>query len=403
MGIKILIVDNQPKVYQGLKRVLWTQKPDWDLFYAENGQKALELIDEQKFDVIVSDIKMPVMNGSELLNHVYTKHPDIIRIVLSGQCDQDSAFKLVSTTHLFLAKPCDHKTFTDFIERAMKNKLILNNPDIIKIINGIQNIPSMPYTYLKLNHILEQKNVNVNTIVDIISNDVALAAKILQMVNSAFFSLNWRVTNLNQAIHVLGIDTLKMLVLSYGLIQKFEVKQIGKFSTDILWQENINVAFLAKELAIKSNESEDIVEEVFVSSLLLKIGILLLAQNYYLKFEEALKLAIETSSILIDVEKDLYACSHAEIGAYLLSIWGLPSEIVETVALHMNPRCEDSKTSNILKYAHYASSFIGASSKLIPNPHAQLKTDFIEFMKIEKKINDFDVLSTDFLKNKMVA
>lgn len=403
MGIKILIVDNLPNVYQGLKRVLWTQKPDWDLTYAENAQKALELIDALEFDVIVSDIKMPVMDGSELLNHINTEYPNIIRIVLSGQCDQEAAFKLVSTTHLFLSKPCDPKTFTDFIERAMKNKLILNNPDIIKIINGVKNLPSMPLTYLKLNHTLEQKNVNVNTIVNIISNDVALAAKILQMVNSAFFSLNWRVTNLNQAIHVLGIDTLKMLVLSYGLIQKFEVKQVGKFSTEILWQENTNVAFLAKELAIRCNESEDIVEEVFVSSLLLKIGILVLAQNYSLKFGEALKIATETSSMLIDVEKDLYACSHAEIGAYLLSIWGLPSEIVETVALHMNPRCEDSKTSKILKYAHYASSFVGTISKLIPNPHARLKSDFIEFIGIEEKINDFNTLSMDFLKNKMVA
>jgi HD-like signal output (HDOD) protein len=87
----------------------------------------------------------------------------------------------------------------------------------------------------------------------------------------------------------------------------------------------------------------------------------------------------------------------------LLSIWGLPSEIVETVALHMNPRCENSKTSKILKYAHYASSFIGTSSKLTPNPHAQLKSDFIEFMGIEKNIDEFNVLSADFLKNKMVA
>lgn len=403
MGINILIVDNQPNAYQGLKRVLWTQKPDWDLTYAENAQKALDLMDAGEFDVIVSDVKMPVMDGSELLNHVVTQYPDIIRVVLSGQCDQNAAFKLVNTTHLFLEKPCDPKTFIDFIECVNKNKLILNNPDIIKIINGIKNIPSMPMTYLKLNHVLEQKNINVNTIVDIISNDVALAAKILQMVNSAFFSLNWRVTNLTQAINVLGIDTLKMLVLSYGLIQKFEIKQIGKFSTEVLWKENTNVAFLAKELAVKCHEPENVVEEVFVSSLLLKIGILLLAKDYSKKFDEALKLATETSSALSDAEKQIYACSHAEIGSYLLSIWGLPTEIVETVASHLTPKCENSKTSKILMYAHYASSFVGTSSKLTPNPHARLDVDFLEFMGIKKDINDFDILSTDFLKDKMVA
>ena len=402
MSIKILIVDNQPKVYQGLKRVLWTQKPDWDLFYAENGQKALELIDEQKFDVIVSDIKMPVMNGSELLNHIYTKQPDIIRIVLSGKCDQDSAFKLVSTTHLFLAKPCDPKTFINFIERAMKNKLILNNPIIIKIINSIQSIPSMPDTYLKLTSVLQKDNANINTIVEIISNDVALAAKILQMVNSAFFSLNWHVTNLSQAINVLGIDTLKMLVLSYGLLQKFEVKKVGKLSIDALWKENTKVAFLAKELAMKSNESNQIVEEVFVSSLLLKIGILLLAKNYNLKFEQAIKIATETSTFLTDAEKRIYACSHAEIGAYLLSIWGLPGEIVDAVAFHMYPQYDEFRSSNVLLYAHYASSYVGASSMIVPNPHARFNMPFLEAMGI-KETDKFNEICINFLKNQKVA
>lgn len=107
--------------------------------------------------------------------------------------------------------------------------------------------------------------------------------------------------------------------------------------------------------------------------------------------------------MLCDVEKQLYACSHAEIGAYLLSIWGLPTEIVETVASHMDPQYEDSKTSKILMYAHYASSFVGASSTLIPNPHARMNINFLESMGLKKKLNDFDLISKDFLKDKKVA
>jgi DNA-binding NtrC family response regulator len=125
MEKRILFVDNQPEVLRGLKRVLRTVRHEWDVEFAASGEEALNLMSKSHFDVVVSDMHMPEMNGVELLNTVMERYPNTVRIVLSGHSDREMIMNSLNCTHQFLAKPCNAETIRYTIERACKWLILL--------------------------------------------------------------------------------------------------------------------------------------------------------------------------------------------------------------------------------------------------------------------------------------
>ena len=102
---KILFVDDEPNILQGLRRMLHSMRRDWDMEFAESGQQALELLNNSHFDVVVTDMRMPGMNGLELLNEIKRLYPEVIRIVLSGQASKEIIIQSVGPIHQYLSKP----------------------------------------------------------------------------------------------------------------------------------------------------------------------------------------------------------------------------------------------------------------------------------------------------------
>src|SRR5262245_37814840 len=98
---KILFVDDEPNVLQGLERMLRSMRHEWEMQFAMSGPAALERLAEQTFDVIVSDMRMPGMTGAQLLTEVSQRHPHIVRIILSGQADQEDILRSVGPTHQY--------------------------------------------------------------------------------------------------------------------------------------------------------------------------------------------------------------------------------------------------------------------------------------------------------------
>jgi DNA-binding NtrC family response regulator len=126
--LKILFVDDEVKILNGIKRSLREFNHKWDLSFAQGGKEALDLLNQQTYDVIVTDMMMPEMRGEELLSIVRQNFPSVARIVLSGQCNQATAFRLVGSEHLFLSKPCP----TDLLISTIENAVLVSQAHVIQ-------------------------------------------------------------------------------------------------------------------------------------------------------------------------------------------------------------------------------------------------------------------------------
>ncbi len=355
MKKSILFVDDEANVLSGLKRMLHGQREEWDCEFADSGQAALALLAERDgFDVIVTDMRMPGMDGAQLLEQVKLVSPRTVRLVLSGQSDQELTMKAVGPAHQFLSKPCDAETLVNVIRRACALHEQLAPGGLANLVSQLDRLPSMPGIYRRLVHELQSPDVGVAEVGRIIAEDPAMTSKILQLVNSSFFCFQQRISDPVQAAMILGINTIKALVLS--------VHVFGQLASDV--PEELHISAMQSHSLVTGNFARAIVlferggktlgDEAFVAGLLHDIGRLAIAANLPDTYRQAILLSQREGTTLHDTEQALFGSTHAEVGAYLLGLWGLPETTVEAVAFHHAPANSPVKTFGALAAVHAA-------------------------------------------------
>jgi len=331
---RVLFVDDEPRILEGLRRMLRPQRHEWEVAFAPGGEAALAMMEALPFDVIVSDMRMPGIDGATLLCRVREQYPQMVRIVLSGYTELSAALRVVPVAHQFLAKPCDAEMLRVAVERACHLKALLSDDSIRRTVTGLGDLPSLPRTYQALTQALADPDTSLQKVAKIIEQDVGISAKVLQLVNSAFFGIAHSMTNIQSAVSYLGINTLKNLVLSVEIFRAFKPKRdLPTFSLEKLQQH----AQLATHIAARLPVPKHLAEIAVVAGMLHDVGKLILAWKLSEHFEEVLAEALETRCPVYKVEQREDGFSHAEIGAYLLGLWGLPYSVVEAVALHHGP------------------------------------------------------------------
>jgi len=331
---RILFVDDEPQFLEGLQRLLRPQRHEWELAFAPNGKTALALMEALPFDVVVSDMHMPRMDGAALLARVLEAHPEVVRIILSDQTELSTALRVVPIAHQFLAKPCDAEMLRVAIERACHLKALLHDESIRSIVGGLGELPPVPQTYHALTLALAGPHNSLRNVERIIEADVAISAKILQLVNSAFFGTARSITNVQTAVCHLGINTLKNLVLSVEVFRVFAPKRPLKgFSLEDLQRHARLTSYIAARLPVPNH----LIDIAVVAGMLHDVGKLIMAWKLPERFKKLMAEGREEQCPLYKAEERQYGFSHAEIGAYLLGLWGLPYAVVEAVALHHAP------------------------------------------------------------------
>jgi HD-like signal output (HDOD) protein len=314
--------------------MLHPQRYEWEMAFAPGGEAALALMEAHPFDVVASDMRMPGMDGAALLCLVREKYPQVVRIVLSGHTELSTALQVVPVAHQFLAKPCDAETLRVAVERACHLRALLNDDSIRCTVGALGDLPSLPRTYGALATALADPDVPLRIIAGIVEQDLGISAKILQLVNSAFFGIVRSITNIQDAVSYLGISTLKSLVLSVEIFQVFKPKEhLPGFSLEKLQRHARLTAYIAARLPVPKH----LLDIALVAGMLHDVGQLILAWKLPERFKKMLVEARENGCPLYQVEEQQYGFSHAEIGAYLLGLWGLPYAVVEAVALHHRP------------------------------------------------------------------
>lgn len=364
MKKRIIFVDDEPNVLKGLERMLRGMRKEWDMTFAESGQEALEKLEqaEEPFDVIVSDMRMPGMDGAQLLTEVMNRYPGMVRIVLSGQSEREMILKSVGPTHQYLTKPCDADTLKTVVSRASALRELLDSGPVKNLASQLESLPSMPTLYFEVMEELRKPESSVGKIGEIISKDVAMTAKILQLVNSAFFGLPQRISNPAQAANLLGIDIIRALVLSTHVFSQFKQTGIRGFAIEDLWDHSGATGVCAKEICKLEVNDKKMIDDAFMAGILHDVGMLVLAYNSPEKYSEAIMLTKTEKMKLPAAEMQVFGATHAEVGGYLLGLWGLPDPIVEAVFFHHSPSKNMNDKFSTLTAVHIASA-IEASAR----------------------------------------
>lgn len=330
---RILFVDDEPLILDSLRSLLRPQRHQWDMTFVTSGELALAELEASPFDVIVTDMRMPKMDGATLLRLVQERHPGVVRIVLSGYSEMEVALRSVPFAHQFLSKPCEADTLQEILERTSNLQVLLADPAILRAVGEITSLPSPPETYFALSEALSHPRTTLKEVAAIIERDVAMCARVLQIVNSAFFGLAHRVSSALEGVQYLGINTLKTLVLSVEVFSACDERSPLKASCEQLQADALLTASLARRIAPHSKMAED----AFTAALLHDIGLLIMLRRLPERMEAAIAVARESGKPLHVAEKELFGVTHAEIGAYLVGLWGLPYPIVEAIAHHHEP------------------------------------------------------------------
>jgi HD-like signal output (HDOD) protein/ActR/RegA family two-component response regulator len=395
---KILFVDDEPNILAGLKRMLRSMRKEFELYFSEKGADALTVMKEVDFDVVVSDMRMPGMDGAQLLTEIQERHPYVIRIMLTGQADEESVLRTVGVVHQFLAKPCDPDYLKGILRRASGLHELISHPAVKRIVSGIDTLPSVPEVYNKLRKAVVNPEVTVAQVGEIIEQDMGMSAKVLQLVNSAFFGLFQTVDSPARAVGLLGVDTVKGLVLGVGAFA--EIKATSKvFPVGRLWGHSLAVGGCAKKIALAETDDKQLIDDCFIAGILHDIGKLVLLAKLMEKYEEAVHLAEQKSIRLRSAEKEVFEAVHGDIGAYLMGLWGMPGSVVEGIGFHHRldnyPNTEFSPAiavhvANTVYYETHPGEVIGAMPELAVN--------HLNRLGMEDKIEEWRGICVEYLE-----
>ncbi len=344
----VLFVDDEPQVLRGIARMLDAADLDWSCHFAESGTHALEVMEKNPIQALVTDMRMPGMDGAQLLSIVSEQYPETVRIVLSGEVDRNTVFRAVKPMHQYLAKPTRAQELIDTIARSTNLKGILDSVQLEKMIGSVVTLPSLPETYQSLMDEIESDNPSQDSMGEILAVDPAMTAKILQIVNSAIFGLRNRISCPKQAISLLGISTIKSLTLSIGVFQEYAGNQEIELFVSSIFQHSLEVGAFAQKIYQHETNDVELAAETFTAGILHDVGKLLFLSIDPKRYREAIDLSQNKKITTSEAEKEIWFSDHAAVGAYLMNMWGLPQSIVEVVAMHHDPMCANDKDFSML-------------------------------------------------------
>jgi len=384
---RILFVDDEPMVLKGLQRTLRKMRRDWDMTFAASGREALDVLGKNPMDVIVSDLRMPEMDGGRLLAEVKKQHPNVVRIILSGQLDQEMTLKSVQLAHQSLSKPCDAEVLKHTLAKLFALRDFLSDESVKSIISQIESLPSLPAIYTEIVSEMQSDDPSIKKVGQIISKDISMTAKILQMVNSAFFGLFQKIKSPEQAVMMLGSETIKALVLSVKIFSEFNQKSFAWFKIDALFDHCLAVSLYAKTIIKNENLDQGLINNSLMAGLLHDLGKLILATNFEKSYRQVLAEAQGTGKNQLELEYDAFGTSHAEIGAYLMGLWRVDNAIIEAIAFHHFPAKSMSQKIGLLAAVHVGDALDReAQTPAGENTELQCDTEYLDKLEITSRI-----------------
>jgi putative nucleotidyltransferase with HDIG domain len=366
MSLRILFVDDEPNVLSGLRRMLRPLRQEWSAEFAEGGAKALAAMEQAPFDVLVTDMRMPGMTGAELMEEVRRRHPHVVRILLSGQCDEASSLRALQVAHQMLSKPCGAEALKATVASACALRDLLADPALVSLVARKGSVPSLPALHAEVIREMGSADPWLDRVASLVAQDVGMSAKILQVANSSYFGGRTSVSSPKQAVTRLGLETMRALVLAVSVFSRFNVIGHGPLSLEALWTHSQAVGLLAGQIAKAEGTDARTAELAAVAGLLHDVGKLILLESLPDAYQDAFARAQAEGRPVWEVEREAFGASHDKVGACLLGLWGLPTPIVEGVAWHHRPSACPTPSFCPLTAVHAADALLRAGPRGAP-------------------------------------
>lgn len=365
--IRVLFVDDEERVLSAVRRALRTKAANWEVLVAASGPEALKILAETPVDFVISDMRMPGMDGAQLLHLVQEQYPKTVRIVLSGHCEEDSALQATQVAHRFLTKPLDANELIAVVTQTWELLRLVPGEACRAVVGGIGGLPAVPRLYSAIRQRLQTPDWSLDDVATLVETEPAVCSKLLQVVNSAFFGLSQPTTSARRAISFLGAELIQSLVLSIGAFTRN--RPGARVNPDYVQQRGFLAATIVRKLfPLRGREAED----AYSAALIHDIGYLVDDPDRHQEqaLEAAWALSRQDSIPLFEAEEAVRGVSHAEMGAYLLGLWGVPHAVVLAVAMHHRPdnRAHLSSRTAVYLGALLADEAMGAMERS-PQPH----------------------------------
>lgn len=367
---KILLVDDEEDVLAALARAL--SNKEFFIETATSGEEALRKIGRQDFDLVLTDMRMPGMDGFTLLKKVKELRSETIRMILSGMIDEKIVFRalLQNVATIYYFKPWKETKLLEVIRQLFETEEQLKDAELLKYVNDMNDIPTIKASYQRI-IAASDANCEFAELAAEIERDQAMATRILRVVNSAYYGVS--TGSILQSVKLLGLQNIRNIVLSAGLIEEFQGVGESAFMINNLWEhafltnrilQSIYVDYLKKRLPEISS----------AAGLLHNIGVVVMLARDFRSYAEVYKRATAENSDIIELEKQFLRVSHTEAGGYFLKWWGLPHPIVEVALYHHSPNDPRIIEKELVAAVHVASKIawdnVGMKSLFACDPAA---------------------------------
>ena len=334
---EVLFVDDEPRVLDGLRRQLRPQRGRWTMRFAQSGHEAVEMMRERPADVLVTDMRMPGMSGARLCEQVRNDWPHTVRYILSGQTDQFDLLADIGSVHQFLQKPCSPENLDQAISRAQGVRGIGSSMGIRRTVAGLIVMPCLTHNLSNLITLLEDDASDIESVAQAINQDVGISAKMMQLVNSAFFGMPRATTSVEDAVCQLGLPNLRDLVVEMRIFDRDINDLRNQHVVESLWASSIAIGCRAYELAIGAGMPESVATSARHAGYFSHLGRAVIADSMPDVFTEILKLHEDAGCEIRRAELELLGAKQSTIGGYALGIWGFSDLIVDSVLYQAKP------------------------------------------------------------------
>jgi HD-like signal output (HDOD) protein/CheY-like chemotaxis protein len=318
--MEVMFVDDEPAVLEGIQNRFRKLRGQWDMSFVVGGAEAIAQLGRHPVDVVVTDMRMPGVDGAEVLRFLHANQPRTTRIVLSGYSEKENVVTTMNLAHQFLRKPCDAEELKRAIDRSMLLQKRLRQPELADTLGRIEHFPPLPQLYHQLLEVIGKETCTPEAIARIIGRDPALTARVLRVANSAYWGLSEPICSVPQAVMYLGFEAIRSLVINLELARTCSPRLPRHFSLEKFQQHADQVSLVAAQIAPSSMRGS-----VMSGAILHDVGHLVLA----------LLPASEQPNLTTEV------VPHAELAAHVLDCWGIPPALVSLVAFHHSPSAID--------------------------------------------------------------
>ncbi|MBV1914547.1 MAG: HDOD domain-containing protein [Pseudomonadales bacterium] len=395
----ILFVDDESNILSGFKRSLRKKRGQWLMLFAEGGALALDIINDQHIDVLVTDMQMPGMSGDQLLEQVINISPSTARIVLTGHADLSKLARASELAHRFLSKPCSSEELIETVEELLFSQQVVSNERVRELMGKIGKLPSLPNVYFEVSAAIDSKDASADQIASIIKKDGAMSAKVLQLANSPIFFGSRQVSSIQQAITRFGMSQLKQLILQCSLFKCFEATAgAPDFMDTSFWKYSRAVAELSKQISLAEGQHADRPDEAYIAGLMHEIGYLILVSYAPDIFEHLCNLNADADDSSVAAEHRVFEVAHNEAGAYLLSLWNIPAQVVEAVYYHHQPCMSDCRDMNAVAAVHAAAAIICSYEEAGWPFKTSLDMKYLEEVGVAEKLDGWRELADPIME-----